>query len=55
MGGSIKHAERTNGAHEFNSSFHYLLFLHHTLKLLMPFSYSSISQNVEGFRDYKDQ
>jgi len=41
MGDSIKHAEKTNAAHEFNSSFHYLLFVYHTLKLSILFSYSS--------------
>lgn len=46
MGDSIKHAEKTNAAHEFNSSFHYLLFVYHTLKLSIVFSYSSSQQNV---------
>lgn len=46
MGDSIKHAEKTNAAHECNSSFHYLLFVHHTLKLSILFSYSSFSQDV---------
>lgn len=48
MGDSIKHAEKTNAAHEFNSSFHYLLFVYHTLKLSIVFSYSSFQQCLEA-------
>lgn len=55
--GRVKYAEKTNAGSELNSSLRFLLllllFVHHSLKLLTSFVYSSTRQAVWGKESQK--